>query len=112
MLASWNRATSDAEQYGISLSDGLRLYVDSQSQRLVLARHYPLCGLSGERSVALPAGDTLSLRIFFDRSSVEVFVNDGDACLTSRIFPGQRQLSLFAWSGSADVTACGAWDLA
>ncbi|MCQ4104833.1 glycoside hydrolase family 32 protein [Erwinia persicina] len=112
VLVSWNRATSDAEQYGISLSDGLRLYVDSQSQRLVLARHYPLCGLSGERSVALPAGDTLSLRIFFDRSSVEVFVNDGDACLTSRIFPGQRQLSLFAWSGSADVTACGAWDLA
>lgn len=112
VLIEWNTATSDAEQYGISLSEGLRLYVDSQSQRLVLARHYPLSGLSGERSVPLPASDVLSLRIFFDRSSVEVFVNHGEACLTSRIFPRQRQLSVFAWSGSADIVHSGDWDLA
>ena len=27
------------------------------------------------------------LRIFIDRSSIEIFVNDGDAVFTSRIFP-------------------------
>lgn len=112
VLLQWDTAASDAEQYGIALSDGLRLYVDNQSQRLVLERHYPQSGLCGQRSVPLPAAPDLSLRLFFDRSSIEVFVNDGEACLTSRIFPQHRQLSLFAWSGSAHITECGAWDLA
>jgi sucrose-6-phosphate hydrolase SacC (GH32 family) len=37
----------------------------------------------------------------FDSSSVEVFVNDGEACLSSRIYPqaAHRELALFAWSG-------------
>ena len=31
------------------------------------------------------------LRIFIDRSSVEIFVNDGDAVFTSRIFPTEEE---------------------
>ena len=31
------------------------------------------------------------LRIFIDRSSVEIFVNDGDAVFTSRIFPKEEE---------------------
>jgi beta-fructofuranosidase len=31
------------------------------------------------------------LRIFIDRSSVEIFVNDGDAVFTSRIFPTEKE---------------------
>jgi beta-fructofuranosidase len=59
-------------------------------------------------------GADLKLRIFFDSSSVEVFVNDGEACLSSRIYPdaARRELSLFAWSGSALLTeaAPGSWN--
>ncbi|MCS5968554.1 GH32 C-terminal domain-containing protein [Klebsiella variicola subsp. variicola] len=48
-----------------------------------------------------------------DSSSVEVFVNDGEACLSSRIYPQVpcRELALFAWSGSAALTEAGAWQL-
>ncbi len=55
----------------------------------------------------------LNLRIFFDSSSVEVFVNDGEACLSSRIYPQapRRELALFAWSGAAALTEAGAWQL-
>lgn len=113
VILRWDCANSSAEQYGICLGDGLRVYVDAQMQHLVLERHYPQYGLCGTRSVALNLNDTLNLRLFFDNSSVEVFVNDGDACLSSRIYPeaGARELALFAWTGSASLIDAGAWQL-
>lgn len=111
VILQWDLAASDAEQYGIALEDGMRLYVDNQAQRLVLERHYPQFGLCGQRSIALPETATLNLRVFFDSSSVEVFVNDGEACLSSRIYPQSRQLEVFAWSGNAVLKECGAWSL-
>ncbi|KQN54368.1 glycoside hydrolase family 32 protein [Erwinia sp. Leaf53] len=111
VLLQWDRTASSAEQYGIALGEGMRLYVDAQAQRLVLERHYPQHGLCGQRSVPLGDAGELVLRVFFDRSSVEVFVNDGEACLSSRIYPEQRQLKVFAWSGSATLTDSGSWSL-
>ncbi|MFS9729713.1 glycoside hydrolase family 32 protein [Enterobacter hormaechei] len=111
VILKWDLTASDAEQYGLTLGDGMRLYVDSQAQRLVLERHYPQYGLCGQRSIPLLLSATLELRIFFDSSSVEVFVNDGEACLSSRIYPQSRQLSLFAWSGRAVLQEAGAWHL-
>lgn len=111
VILTWDRAGSNAEQYGLSLGDGLKVYVDDQARRLVVERHYPQHGLCGTRSVPLSAGDSLNLRLFIDRSSVEVFVNDGEACLSSRIYPddNRRELALFAWSGTAKVTDSGMW---
>ncbi|WP_313128093.1 glycoside hydrolase family 32 protein [Pseudescherichia vulneris] len=113
VVLNWKGAESNAEQYGLSLGDGLRIYVDAQMQRLVLERHYPQHGLCGARSVPLTLDRDLHLRVFIDSSSVELFVNDGEACLSSRIYPdvGQRDLRLFAWSGSASLSDGGAWQL-
>ena len=109
----WDTANSGAEQYGLSFGEGLKVYVDNQMQRLVLERRYPQYGLCGTRSVPLPTGSALKLRLFFDSSSVEVFVNDGEACLSSRIYPDaqHRELVLFSWSGSAALIDGGAWEL-
>ena len=113
VILHWNCAGSTAEQYGLSFGEGLRVYVDAQMQRLVLERNYPQYGLCGTRSVPLHEGADLKLRVFFDSSSVEVFVNDGEACLSSRIYPdaARRELSLFAWNGLASLTEAGAWQL-
>lgn len=113
LLIKWQVNESPAEQYGILMGDGLRIYVDNQAQRLVLERCYPEFSLVGTRSIALPTSHILSLRIFIDRSSVEVFVNDGEACLSSRIYPqtGQRDLMLFANSGHATLKEAGYWFL-
>ncbi|MFX2611210.1 GH32 C-terminal domain-containing protein, partial [Enterobacter mori] len=113
VILHWDCANSSAEQYGLRFGNGLRVYVDAQMQRLVLERHYPQYGLCGVRSVPLTAGKALTLRLFFDSSSVEVFVNDGEACLSSRIYPDaeHRDLALFAWSGLAVLTEAGAWQL-
>ena len=42
------------------------------------------------------------LRIFIDRSSVEVFVNDGDAVFSSRVFPTPTEKRLFS-RGDASI---------
>lgn len=100
---TWNIQDSQAERYGMCLGNGLELYVDNQAERLVLWRHYPEYGLDGYRSIPLPKTELLKLRIFIDYSSIEVFVNEGDATMSSRIYPqrDQRQLALFSFHGKA-----------
>ena len=108
-----NVAASDAERYGIVIGTAARLYVDNQTHRLVLERFSEDPGLCGCRSVPLPEANILSLRVFIDRSSLEVFVNHGEACLPSRIYPtdGQRSVTLFAEGGLAQFGAAQAWEL-
>ncbi|WNN45968.1 glycoside hydrolase family 32 protein [Winslowiella toletana] len=114
LITHWDLTASTAESFGLQLGDGLTIAVDSQSRRLILQRHYPQHDIQGYRSVALPATDTLHLRVFIDSSSVEVFVNHGEATLSSRIWPqqGQRALSLFARNGQAELLSGDHWTLA
>ena len=46
------------------------------------------------RSVSLPCGLT-ELRLFVDASSLEIFVNFGEAVLTTRVFPEEDERHLF-----------------
>ncbi|CSS97673.1 sucrose hydrolase [Shigella sonnei] len=89
----------------------MRLYIDNQSERLVLWRDYPHENLDGYRSIPLPQRDTLALRIFIDTSSVEVFINDGEAVMSSRIYPQpeERELSLYASHGVAVLQHGALW---
>ena len=41
-----------------------------------------------------------TLRIYLDTSSVEIFVNDGDAVFTSRVFPTDREVSFKVTEGA------------
>jgi beta-fructofuranosidase len=54
-----------------------------------------------QRTRPLPKG-LFHLRIFLDRSSVELFVNDGDAVFSSRIFPTAEE-KRFIQQGDASV---------
>jgi fructan beta-fructosidase len=55
----------------------------------------------------------VKLHIFVDWSSVEVFVNDGEQVITSRIFPDPKSvgLSLFADGGDASLASLTFWPL-
>lgn len=115
---TWNLTSSQAEQYGLHLgppgsTEGLFLYVDNQARRLTLDRRYPQYDLVGYRSIPLPNRDTLSLRVFFDHSSVEIFVDGGRYCMSSRIYPtvNKRQLSLYAENGEASLLESTLWVL-
>ena len=59
-------------------------------------------------------GETLKLRIFLDRSLLEVFAN-GRQCITQRIYPTRPDslgVGLFSRGGSVRVRSLQAWDLA
>lgn len=62
----------------------------------------------------LAAGEPLRLRVFLDRSIVEVFVN-GRQTLTQRIYPTRRDslhVGVFCDGGRAEVNYVEAWDMA
>ncbi|HUC92894.1 MAG TPA: glycoside hydrolase family 32 protein [Paenibacillus sp.] len=71
-------------------------------------------GLGGERrtAVALEEG-RLELRVFVDKSSVEVFLQDGRKVMTGRIYPGQESLGIraFALDGSCRIESFRKWDI-
>ena len=66
-----------------------------------------------EAPFELHDGETLKLRIFLDRSVLEVFAN-GRQCITQRIYPTRSDslgVRLFARGGSALVRRLEAWDM-
>lgn len=55
----------------------------------------------------------IKLQIFLDRSSVEVFANEGKVAMTSLVFPSKESngLSIFSYSGKAKITSIQVWEL-
>ncbi len=62
--------------------------------------------------VTNPAGK-IRLEILFDKSSLEIFVNDGEQVLTTYTFPDDdaNLLSAFAVGGNALIQSIKVWDL-
>ena len=67
------------------LSDGkgfLQISLDTDQHRVIVSRSTK----DGERAAVLKEGGNLHLQIFIDKSSVEVFVNDGELSFTERVY--------------------------
>ena len=63
--------------------------------------------------IHLPDGDPLRLRVFVDRSIVEVFANERQ-CLTVRVYPEREDsvgVSAFARGGVARLASMAAWEI-
>jgi beta-fructofuranosidase len=67
-----------------------------------------------EAPLAPVAGETLRLRVFLDRSSVEVFAQDGRVVLTDLVYADAASLgvALGARSGRARLVGLRSWRLA
>ena len=91
---------------------------DRRSRRLEVVRQRAT-GTRGVRretaggKLALRRGEKLHLRIFLDRSVIEVFAN-GRAALTTRVYPSRRDalgVALFAEGGKARVECLDIWPM-
>ena len=61
----------------------------------------------------LPPGENLKLRIFIDKSVIEVFVN-GRQCVSVRVYPGRADslgISLLAQGQEATLVSFDAWQM-
>ena len=86
---------------------GLCIRYDDEARTLTVDRSGLLKRFNTEQGEArtrpLPKG-LHHLRIFIDRSSLEIFVNDGDAVFTTRIFPTEQETG-WRFEGDASIHA-------
>lgn len=66
------------------------LSYDKATRTVKLNRDKSGAVLSGEREVTLAAAAELKLQIYLDRSSLEIFINDGEATLSTRLYPNEN----------------------
>lgn len=100
---------TNAERVGLRVHatpDGAHTYVgyDDLARRVFVDRRLTGNGDRGYRAAPYDGNELLRLRVLVDRGSVEVFVNDGDAALSSFSFPGDGPRSV-AISSEAGTTA-------
>ena len=70
-------------------------------------------GFKGERRTKINLIDNkLNLRIFVDKCSVEVFINEGEKVMTSLIYPSKDALEIKAFSkGQCNIELLKKWDI-
>jgi beta-fructofuranosidase len=112
-----------ARQFGVKVCvspDGWEqtiVYYDASDEKLKIDTRRSSLG-QGPRSVEagpleLKPGELLRLRVFVDKSVVEVFANDRQAVMR-RIYPTRKEslgVALFSRGGSAKVARLQAWDM-
>ena len=71
---------------------------DFETKKLILDRSKGAQSDKRDRKVYLGNQESLELNIFVDRSSIEIFVNNGDEVFSSRIFPEKEatEIKIFA----------------
>lgn len=79
-----------------------QLYVDRNKSGLIIKENFP----STEKASLKFEDKTLKLKVLVDKSSVEVFANDGQIAMTSLIYPDEKGniFSLFTNGGKVKVT--------
>ena len=79
-----------SKKFSINLRGTIKLFYDAETNIFKLIRDAAGDeGLAGEREVEISPCDKLKLRVYLDKSSVEVFINDGEAVLSARIYPDE-----------------------
>jgi len=92
------------------------LYVDAEEKRLCFDSTQS--GIDGRKTIekapfAVRKGELLNLRVFVDKSVVEVYANDRQA-ICRRVYPGREDslgVQLFAAGGQARVRRLRAWEM-
>jgi beta-fructofuranosidase len=114
--------TPMARQFGVKVrvspggEEETVLYYDANSQQLCFDS--TRSGIDGRRTLeqaplALKPGEPLALRVFVDKSIVEVYANDRQA-ICRRVYPGRSDstgIVLFASGGEANVSSVKAWEM-
>lgn len=89
-----------------------KLYID-RSRTANQNLHKRFAELSRYETTLPVSGKELKLRIYFDKSIVTVFANNGEAVLTTQIFPGKEDngVELFSTGGKALMVQATMWKM-
>jgi sucrose-6-phosphate hydrolase SacC (GH32 family) len=117
--------SQSAKQFGVTVcrsaqaEEQTRIYYDASDKKVKIDTTRSSEGDSPKAVEAAPfqlnENEPLSLRIFVDKSVVEVFVNGGRQAAMRRIYPSRKDsvgVSLFSIGGPASATTIEAWEMA
>jgi beta-fructofuranosidase len=101
---------------GDAKNAGLRLHRSTDGQRSVDIKYDGVTLDVAGTQLPLPSVSSekrLKLQVFLDRSVLEVFANDGRACVTRVIYPEEQDMGieLFANGGLAKVESIDVWQM-
>ena len=85
------------------------VYIDrTHSGEVSFSKDFP-----GRHSGKLEENASIRLHVFVDRSSIEVFANDGERVLSERIYPppGSDGIELYVHGAGAGVVSLTIWEL-
>lgn len=100
----------DAQRYGVKIlcdqdnGKGLAVVVDTRAKTLQVGKSIA--------PLELKAGEEIQLRIFIDRSVVEVFANDRQAVVWQHVYEaGDTGVCLFSEGGAMEVSEVKSWQM-
>lgn len=121
LSASDDRDTGHAAEFGLQVrcsEDGeehteIRYHTGTKLLQVDRSRSGQGDGGISEVHVTAQANGRLKLHLFLDRSSAELFVNDGRTTVTNRIYPaaGSQGIRFFCRSGRTILESLQAWEL-
>lgn len=119
-FAEWSQETGELiAEFDLSEAKGLAIHfaagfddevairLEKESGNVTLSRKSPSTGRREERFAKLPAGQTkLAVRVYEDRSSLEIFLNDGEVVMSTRFYPKteERVIVLEPQEGTVRMT--------
>lgn len=122
LLVEYDLAATDAAEFGLHVrvsADGAEKTViayHAHTGQMVFDRTDAGEGVAGMKACAIASGgspDILTLHLFLDRSTLELFINDGEYVMSGYIFPAaaSRGIEFFAAGGTAAVRRVQCWDM-
>lgn len=121
IVAVFELAGCTATEFGLEVrcspegDQGTSIIYHRRNGELIVDLNRSGAGVGGRTGgpLKLREKNTLKLRIFIDRSSVEVFGNEGRIALSSRIYPNPNSNGVkpFATNGSVRIRRFDAWKL-
>jgi len=118
--AEFSLADCTADTFGFHVrcsEDGTektRVVYDVNKRKVTVDRNHSGKGEGGVRHSQVPGEDnSIHFHLFLDSSSLELFVNDGETVMTTRIYPDptSNAIELFATNGSVKLVKLDAWTL-
>ena len=83
------------EKFSVEIRNALKLFYNPEDKIFKIIRHNCVDeGLAGEREAKISPCKRLKLRIYLDKSSAEIFVNNGEAVFSARIYPEENSTDI------------------
>ena len=113
---------TEADSYGLKLDDTnggmISITIDTQNDQLIVQRfesepEFAPATFSEPQIVDLDGLKTENIRMIFDTSLFEIYINDGIYTFVNRIFINTNQLNaeFFAENGSLEISDIKFWDM-